>query len=245
MEDGRHGEVGNLRSESKLLIAGCKGPDILKLIAAINRKSRKRYEIVGFLDVDATLIQNGFRGYSVWDENKIEVKDFKGCSVCINVASSMPLRNKVVEKLRERGFKEFQALVHPDVDLWGVQYSEGIVVLGGCFIGPDVIIGPFSVLLMGANINHETKVGAYTFFGPSCTILGRVTVEAGAYIGAGAVLFPNVKIGAWAVVGAGSVVRKDVSPGEIVAGIPARSIGRNANSTLEEPVSIVRSRRAR
>jgi acetyltransferase-like isoleucine patch superfamily enzyme len=50
----------------------------------------------------------------------------------------------------------------------------------------------------------------------------RVRVENGATIGSGAVIIGDVTIGADALVGAGAVVTRDVAPGEVVAGVPAR-----------------------
>ena len=47
-------------------------------------------------------------------------------------------------------------------------------------------------------------------------------VKKGASIGSGATILANVTIGEKAIVGAGSVVTKDVPPGAIVAGNPAR-----------------------
>jgi acetyltransferase-like isoleucine patch superfamily enzyme len=47
-------------------------------------------------------------------------------------------------------------------------------------------------------------------------------VKKGASIGSGATILANVTIGESAIVGAGSVVTKDVPPGTIVAGNPAR-----------------------
>jgi acetyltransferase-like isoleucine patch superfamily enzyme len=50
------------------------------------------------------------------------------------------------------------------------------------------------------------------------------TVKRGASIGSGATLLCGITVGEQAVVGAGSVVTKDVAPGAIVAGNPARVI---------------------
>jgi acetyltransferase-like isoleucine patch superfamily enzyme len=47
-------------------------------------------------------------------------------------------------------------------------------------------------------------------------------VKQGASIGSGAVILCGVTIGARAIVGAGAVVTKDVAPGAIVTGVPAR-----------------------
>ena len=44
----------------------------------------------------------------------------------------------------------------------------------------------------------------------------------GASIGSGAVILSGVTIGPGALVGAGAVVTRDVAPGAVVAGVPAR-----------------------
>lgn len=50
------------------------------------------------------------------------------------------------------------------------------------------------------------------------------TLEAGAIVGANSTLLPGVVIGENALVGAGSVVTKNVNPGDVVAGNPAKFI---------------------
>jgi acetyltransferase-like isoleucine patch superfamily enzyme len=47
-------------------------------------------------------------------------------------------------------------------------------------------------------------------------------IRRGASIGSGAVILCGVTIGEGAMIGAGAVVTKDVSPGGVVAGVPAR-----------------------
>jgi UDP-2-acetamido-3-amino-2,3-dideoxy-glucuronate N-acetyltransferase len=53
-------------------------------------------------------------------------------------------------------------------------------------------------------------------------ILLRTVVERGATIGSGAIVMGGVRIGAGALVGAGAVATRDVAPGEVVIGVPAR-----------------------
>jgi len=50
----------------------------------------------------------------------------------------------------------------------------------------------------------------------------RTFVEDGASIGSGSTILSGITIGAGAMVGAGSVVTRDVPPGAVVAGNPAR-----------------------
>jgi acetyltransferase-like isoleucine patch superfamily enzyme len=65
----------------------------------------------------------------------------------------------------------------------------------------------------------------YPMMGPPDSRVTGVTIKRGAKIGGGAVLLPGITIGERALVGAGSVVTKDVAPGTVVAGNPARAIG--------------------
>jgi maltose O-acetyltransferase len=57
------------------------------------------------------------------------------------------------------------------------------------------------------------------------TTVRPVTIGSRVFIGLGAVILPGVTIGDGSIVGAGSVVRRDVTPGTVVAGNPAREIG--------------------
>ena len=54
--------------------------------------------------------------------------------------------------------------------------------------------------------------------------LERTVVKRRATIGTGAILLPGVTVGEGAVVGAGAVVTKDVPPGAVIAGNPARAL---------------------
>lgn len=85
---------------------------------------------------------------------------------------------------------------------------EYSVLEDGCWLGPGVIVTNARYPL-GRDVKAQLK-GAF--------------IEAGAIIGAGAVLLPGVRIGARALVGAGAVVTRDVPPGAVVAGNPARVI---------------------
>lgn len=52
-----------------------------------------------------------------------------------------------------------------------------------------------------------------------------IILRSGAYVGATAVILPGVEIGEHAIVGASAVVTKNVPPGAVVAGSPARILG--------------------
>ncbi len=57
---------------------------------------------------------------------------------------------------------------------------------------------------------------------PNLQDFGPIVVEDNCFIGVDAVILPGVRIGPNAIVGAGSIVTKDVPPGVVVGGVPAR-----------------------
>ena len=85
-------------------------------------------------------------------------------------------------------------------------------------IGSDVLLGP-AVQIYTANhpLDWQTRREWLESAEP-------VTIGSDVWIGGGAIVLPGVTIGDRCVVGAGSVVTKDVPPGNLVVGNPARAI---------------------
>jgi acetyltransferase-like isoleucine patch superfamily enzyme len=59
----------------------------------------------------------------------------------------------------------------------------------------------------------------------------KITIKDDVWIGNGSIIVSGITIGAASIVGAGSVVVKDVAPGSIVAGNPAKIIGQRFKSS--------------
>lgn len=105
-------------------------------------------------------------------------------------------------------------------------------------LGENVYFNFNCVLLDVAKI----KIGSYVLMGPNVQIytaghpldaqkrrdsqeFGKpVTIGDDVWIGGGAILCPGITVGAKSVIGAGAVVTKDVPPGVVVAGNPAKVI---------------------
>jgi putative colanic acid biosynthesis acetyltransferase WcaF len=92
-----------------------------------------------------------------------------------------------------------------------------LYALGPISIGQDVTIAQESYLCTGT---HDFNSIALPL------LVRKITVEADAFIGLRAIILPGVTIGERVIVGAGAIVSKDVQADLIVAGIPAKTIGR-------------------
>lgn len=137
-----------------------------------------------------------------------------GCTVLSSVVEGATLEGQVdvgpFSHIRPGVYLETGVHVGNYVELKASRLGRGTKIghfsyVGDAVVGDDVNIGAGTVT---ANYNGKAK--------------HQTIIEDGVFVGSDSILVAPVRVGARAVTGAGSVVTKDVPPGAIVYGIPAR-----------------------
>jgi acetyltransferase-like isoleucine patch superfamily enzyme len=137
-----------------------------------------------------------------------------------------------------------RVVVHSFTNLYGCRIGDDtrigtfVEIQRGAVVGARCKISSHSFVCDGVTIEDEVFVGHGVIFvndkTPRATAddgslqraddwsLLPTTVERGASLGSGVTVLGGLRIGEGALVGAGAVVTRDVAPGEIVLGNPAR-----------------------
>jgi maltose O-acetyltransferase len=125
-------------------------------------------------------------------------------------------------RLRLQGVADVDALV-----------ARGLQLGREVYIGPRATIDPWHCWMISIGDEATLAPGvqilahdASTKRHLGWTRVGRVVIGRRAFIGAGTIILPGTTIGDDAIVGAGSVVCRDVAPGTVAVGNPARAVAR-------------------
>ena len=149
-------------------------------------------------------------------ENRIEY--------AISSIGNNKIRAEKYTLLKNKGF-QMLSIIHPQALIdTKVTYGDNVIIEMGTAIHTNSNIGNNVFLGGDALIGHHNTIGNHVLVGGNVSFGGTVVVEDYVSIGVGASIRPGVRLGEGSVIGVGAAVVKDVDPGDIVVGVPAKSI---------------------
>ena len=207
--------------------AGGFGRETLDVVAAINvANGDPLWDVIGVIDDAPAEIQverlrdRGIRLLGGTDDNRGLLD---GTCYVVGVGSPAT-RARIAEKVEAWGARP-AVLAHPAAVVGTrVRISPGAVVCGGAQISTNVGLGRHAHINPGAIIGHDTVLEDFVSVNPGAIVSGEVSVGPRTLIGAGSTVLQGLSVGEDATVGAGACVTKDVAPGSVVVGVPARAV---------------------
>ena len=152
--------------------------------------------------------------------------------------------------VHESSYIDEDVVIGPGTKIWYFCHIQSGARIGkNCSLGQNVNVSNHVVI--GDNVRIQNNVSIYegvtledsVFCGPSCVFTNdlsprveypkeykKTVVKRGASIGANATIVCGNVIGEYAMVAAGAVVTKDVPAYALVVGVPAKIIGKVAES---------------
>lgn len=208
------------RQDERLAIFGTSGfaREVLPLV----RHENGMADIV-FVDDNQDLLGSRVAGVPVvsFDEAASAGRKF---TIAI---ADQSVRRRLAKRCEDQGLAVFDVRANSFACYERVEVGEGLIACGNVIFTSDIKIGRHFHANIYSYVAHDCIIGDFVTFAPRVNCNGNVHIMDGAYIGTAAVLKQGrsgkpLVIGEGAVVGMGAVVTKDVAPGSVVVGNPAK-----------------------
>jgi sugar O-acyltransferase (sialic acid O-acetyltransferase NeuD family) len=205
--------------------AGGFGREVLDVVDAINAAAdAPAWNVLGVLDdspSDLNLERLRLRGIALLGGIDDFLSAKSDCQYVIGVGAPAT-RRLVAEKFDDAGY-EAATLVHPTVTRgFDVEIGPGCVICAGVRLTTNLRLGRHVHLNLNSTVGHDSTLGDYVSVNPLASISGDCVLGNDVLVGVAGVVLNGLMVGDGSTVGGSACVVKDVPPGVVVKGVPAR-----------------------
>lgn len=208
---------------NKILVygAGGLGRGIIELLESINKSNPNTWEIVGFVDDQATGVINE---YSVWGTTEDLLKIDESISVVLAVGNPKS-KKSTYSKLKKNHKINYPNIIHPSVE--NSKFNKigiGNVISKGVVMSTNIKLNNFNLIHYNSSVGHDVALGNYNSVFPLTSLSGYVVLNDEVEVGANSTILPSIEINNNVIIGAGSVVNKNITADITVAGVPIKKL---------------------
>lgn len=176
--------------------------------------------VLGYLDDDTRKHnQIVYKNLKVIDRIS-NAEKYDGCYFIIAIGNNRT-RAKIEEEHRNL---RWHTAVHPKAIISDtVEIDVGTVVMAGAVINADSKIGRHCIINTSCSIDHDNIIEDFVHISPGAHLAGKVFVGTYTWICTGATVINNINIRNNVIVGAGATVVKNINRPGIYVGTPARA----------------------
>lgn len=206
--------------------AGGFGREVVDVIEAINALGQPgiSWEVVAFLD-DGNPDQRTLAPYGV-PVRPVSFLDSLPADVEYVIGIGSPSVRRDLD-MRFRQERRSPVLLHPSATMGrAVSIQPGTVVCAGVRLTNNISLGRHVHVNINSTIGHDARLDDYVTVSPLVAVSGNVHCETEVMLGTGVTLNPGITVGAGATVGSGAAALRDVPPGAVAVGVPAKALAR-------------------
>lgn len=205
--------------------AGGFGREVLDVISAINQASAEAvWEVLGVVDDSPSpvnLDRLEKRGVTFLGGTEVPLDWHKPASYVVGIGS--PRVRRIVAERYDAASFQAAVLLHPTATHgFDVSIGNGTVICAGVRLTTNIAVGRHVHLNLNATVGHDTTLGDFVSVNPLASVSGDCVLEDDVLIGVAGVVLNGVTVGKGSTVGGSACVVRDVPPGVVVKGVPAR-----------------------